>query len=102
LSRETTDAFSRNNRGQLRRTAPIFVRSSPNFLRAPSLQPCAREHLRLRRSPRIDLFKQSNPLPPELALGPGQYNAEIDARLCIECRKVRIDSKPPRPPRGTL
>jgi hypothetical protein len=69
-------------------------------LRAPSLQPCGREHLRLLGIQRIDLFKQSNPSPPELALGPGQYSAEIDAELRIECRKVRIDSKPPRPPRG--
>lgn len=50
--------------------------------------------------PRVDLFKQSNALPPELTLGPGQFSAEIDAELCIECRKIRIDPKPPRPPKG--
>lgn len=50
--------------------------------------------------PRIDLFKQSSPLPPELTLGPGQFSAEIDAELCIECRRIRIDPKPPRPPKG--
>ncbi|MDM0110104.1 hypothetical protein QTH97_34755 [Variovorax sp. J22R24] len=56
---------------------------------------------RLRLSiPKIDLFKQTDPLPPELVLGPGQFSAEIDAELCIECRKIRIDPKPPRPPRG--
>jgi len=49
--------------------------------------------------PRIDLFKQSNDLPPELTLGPGQFSAEIDVELCIECRKLRIDPKPPRPPK---
>ena len=50
--------------------------------------------------PRIDLFKQANALPPELSLGPGQFSAEIDAELCIECRRIRIDPKPPRPPKG--
>jgi hypothetical protein len=49
--------------------------------------------------PRIDLFKQTNALPPELTLGPGQFSAEIDAELCIECRRLRIDPKPPRPPK---
>lgn len=50
--------------------------------------------------PRIDLFKQTNNLPPELTLGPGQFSAEVDVELCIECRKLRIDPKPPRPPKG--
>lgn len=53
---------------------------------------------RLRLSiPRVDLFKQSGPLPPPLALGPGQYSAQIDAELCIDCRRIKIDPKPPRP-----
>lgn len=51
--------------------------------------------------PRVDLFKQTNTLPPELTLGPGQFSAEIDAELCIECRRIRIDPKPPRPPKGS-
>jgi hypothetical protein len=56
---------------------------------------------RLRMSiPRIDLFKQTQSLPPELNLGPGQFSAQIDAELCIECRKIRIDPKPPRPEKG--
>ncbi|MHA6718042.1 hypothetical protein ACX40Y_01200 [Sphingomonas sp. RS6] len=56
---------------------------------------------RLRMSiPRIDLFKQTMNLPPELALGPGQFAARIDAELCIECRKLRIDPRPPRPGTG--
>ena len=46
--------------------------------------------------PRIDLFKQTRSLPPELTLGPGQFSAAIDAELCIECRKIKIDPKPPR------
>ncbi|WP_036262579.1 hypothetical protein [Methylocapsa aurea] len=50
--------------------------------------------------PRIDLFKQTTPLPPELTLGPGQFSAEIDVELCIECRRLKIDPKPPRPPKG--
>src|SRR5258705_10860111 len=28
--------------------------------------------------PRVDLFKQTTPLPPELTLGPGQFSAQID------------------------
>lgn len=56
---------------------------------------------RLRLSiPQVDLFKQTRPLPPELALGPGQFTAQIDAELCLECRKIKIDPKPPRPDRG--
>jgi hypothetical protein len=55
---------------------------------------------RLRLSvPRIDLFKQSSPLPPQLKLGPGQFSVEVDVELCIECRRIRIDPKPPRPSR---
>lgn len=47
--------------------------------------------------PHVDLFGQSSPLPPELTLGPGQFSAAIDAELCIDCRRLRIDPKPPRP-----
>lgn len=47
--------------------------------------------------PHIDLFKQTSPLPPELSLGPGQFSAQIDAELCIDCRRIKIDPKPPRP-----
>ena len=50
--------------------------------------------------PRVDLFKQSSALPPQLVLGPGQFSAEVDVELCIECRRLRIDPKPPRPPKG--
>jgi hypothetical protein len=49
--------------------------------------------------PRVDLFKQTDALPPELSLGPGQFSLRVDAELCIECRLIRIDPKPPRPPR---
>lgn len=56
---------------------------------------------RLRLSiPVIDLFEQTHALPPELSMGPGQFSAAIDAELCIECRKIRIDPKPPRPDKG--
>lgn len=55
-------------------------------------------HWRLRLSiPRIDLFKQTTPLPPPLVLNPGQFSAQIDAELCIDCRRIKIDPKPPRP-----
>ena len=53
---------------------------------------------RLRLSiPHIDLFKQSMALPPQLTLNPGQFSAEITAELCIDCRRIKIDPKPPRP-----
>lgn len=47
--------------------------------------------------PRVDLFKQSMPLPPELSLLPGQFSSEIGAEICIDCRRLKIDPKPPRP-----
>jgi hypothetical protein len=47
--------------------------------------------------PRVDLFKQSSPLPPELTLSAGQFSAELGAEFCIDCRRIRIDPKPPRP-----
>jgi len=47
-------------------------------------------------TPRIDLFRQTSPLPPPLTLGPGQFSATLDAQLCIECRRLRIDRRPPR------
>jgi hypothetical protein len=47
--------------------------------------------------PRVDLFKQSMPLPPELSLNPGQFSARLDFELCLDCRRLKID---PRPPRG--
>jgi hypothetical protein len=49
--------------------------------------------------PQIDLFKQTTSLPPELTLGAGQFSVRLDAELCIECRRIRIDPKPPRPSR---
>jgi hypothetical protein len=53
---------------------------------------------RLRLSiPQVDLFKQSLPLPPELNLNPGQFSASIDAQLCIDCRRLKIDPQAPRP-----
>ena len=41
--------------------------------------------------PQIDLFKQTTSLPPELTLGAGQFSVRLDAELCIECRRIRID-----------
>jgi hypothetical protein len=56
---------------------------------------------RLRLSiPRIDLHAQSSSLPPQLSLAPGQFSIALDAELCIECRKIRIDPRPPRPTKG--
>jgi len=46
--------------------------------------------------PRIDLFKQTMTLPPELALGPGQFSVRLGAEICLDCGRIRIDPKPPR------
>jgi hypothetical protein len=46
--------------------------------------------------PRVDLFKQTMSLPPELSLNPGQFSARLDVELCLDCRRLRIDPKPPR------
>jgi hypothetical protein len=47
--------------------------------------------------PRVDLFKQTMSLPPELSLTPGEFSAGLDFELCLDCRRLKID---PRPPRG--
>lgn len=50
--------------------------------------------------PRVDLFKQTASLPPELTLKPGEFSARIDAELCLDCRRLKIDPKAPRPGHG--
>ena len=51
-------------------------------------------------TPHIDLFKQTDFLPPELSLNTGQFSANLSVEICLDCRRLRIDPKPPRPPRG--
>jgi hypothetical protein len=46
--------------------------------------------------PRIDLFKQTAPLPPELTLAPGEFSASLGGELCLDCRRLKIDPQPPR------
>jgi hypothetical protein len=46
--------------------------------------------------PKVDLFKQTLPLPPELSLKPGQFSARLDVELCLDCRRLKIDPRPPR------
>jgi hypothetical protein len=41
--------------------------------------------------PRIDLFKQSDPLPPQLALPPGGFSLRTDVELCVNCVKRQDD-----------
>jgi hypothetical protein len=50
--------------------------------------------------PRVDLFPQTILLPPELALSQGRFGAEIAVELCLDCRRLRIDPRPPRPRHG--
>ena len=44
--------------------------------------------------PRIDLFKQSDPLPPQLTLPPGGFSLRTDVELCVNCVRRRDDTKP--------
>jgi len=56
---------------------------------------------RLRFSiPRVDLFPQTFLLPPELTLSAGRFSTEIAVELCLDCRRLRIDPRPPRPQHG--
>jgi hypothetical protein len=47
--------------------------------------------------PKVDLFKQSLPLPPQLALTKDHFSASIGVEICLGCSQLRIDPKPPRP-----
>jgi hypothetical protein len=46
--------------------------------------------------PHVDLFKQTAPLPPELTLGPGMFSLSVGVELCLDCRRLKIDPRPPR------
>lgn len=46
--------------------------------------------------PSVDLFKQTMTLPPELSLNPGQFGARLSVELCLDCRRLKIDPRPPR------
>jgi hypothetical protein len=50
--------------------------------------------------PRVDLFPQTFLLPPELTLSQGRFSAEIAVELCLDCRRLRIDPRPPKPRHG--
>lgn len=39
--------------------------------------------------PRLDLFKEDLPLPPELSIGPGQFSLSTVVRLCVDCSDRR-------------
>jgi len=49
--------------------------------------------------PRVDLHKQTSPLPPELTLGPGQFSASLGVRLCLdrEVRRRQVQRRSGRP-----
>jgi len=47
--------------------------------------------------PKVDLYKPTIPLPPELTLNPGQFSARLDVEICLNCRRLKIDPRPPRP-----
>lgn len=51
--------------------------------------------------PHIDLFKQTSALPPELTpLAPGCFSIGLGVELCLDCRRLKIDPRPPRSHRG--
>ena len=66
--------------------------ASPAFRR----HPMARCRLTI---PHIDLFKQTERLPPELSLGRGPVQRHGASRSASNAGEIRIDPKPPRPPR---
>jgi hypothetical protein len=45
--------------------------------------------------PVIDLFKQTRPLPPQLALGPGQFSLQTTVELCLDCLARKDDHQDP-------
>jgi hypothetical protein len=47
-------------------------------------------------TPHIDLFDRDDPLPPELTLNPGQFSVRLGLELCLDCRRIKINTKPPR------
>jgi hypothetical protein len=46
--------------------------------------------------PRIDLFQQTAPLPPELTLPAGALSVHVACELCLDCRRLRIGPRPPK------
>lgn len=36
-------------------------------------------------TPHLDLYKQEDPLPPELTLGPGEFSLTTTVQLCVDC-----------------
>lgn len=47
--------------------------------------------------PRVDLFKQTDPLPPQLSLPPGGFALRTSVELCVNCMKRRDDRGNDRP-----
>lgn len=50
--------------------------------------------------PHIDLFKQTDPLPPQLTLPPGGFALRTDVELCVNCVQRRDDQNPNNPDGG--
>lgn len=45
-------------------------------------------------TPRVDLFEQTAPLPPPLALAPGQFSLRTTVEICLLCAHRRDDRSP--------
>lgn len=50
--------------------------------------------------PHIDLFKQTDPLPPQLTLPPGGFALRTDVELCVNCVQRRDDQNANNPDGG--
>jgi hypothetical protein len=50
--------------------------------------------------PRIDLHRQNDALPPQLALNPGAFSLRTAVKLCINCFKRPDDRGTPKDPTG--
>ncbi len=44
--------------------------------------------------PRVDLYKQTDALPPQLTLPPGGFALRTDVELCVNCVRRRDDRNP--------
>ena len=47
--------------------------------------------------PKVDLFTQSTPLPPELSLTKDHFSAAVGVDLCISCSKLGIGAEANKP-----
>ena len=52
-------------------------------------------------TPRLDLYKQDDPLPPQLTLGPGAFSLTTTVQLCVDCTSRTGGKDGSRPAHGS-